>query len=59
MKKNYEEQAQRRVRKVNDIKTMFYQLIRNGMRNMEAYEQVGYHFYMSATEIRHIIAGRR
>lgn len=59
MKKNYEEQAQRRARKVNDIKTMFYQLTRQGMRNMEAYERVGYYFYMSATEIRHIIAGRR
>ena len=57
--KNYEEQAQRRARKVNDIKTMYWTLIRQGMPNMKAYEQVGYHFYMSATEIRHIIAGRR
>ena len=57
---NHEEQAQRRARKVNDIKTMFYQLTgHDGMPNMEAYEQVGYRFYMSSTEIRHIIAGRR
>lgn len=57
--KNYEDQAQRRARKVNDIKQMFYQLTQQGMPNMEAYEQVGYHFYLSETEIRHIIAGRR
>ena len=57
--KNYEDQAQRRLRKVNDIKTMFWSLTKQGMPNMTAYEQVGYRFYMSATEIRHIIAGRR
>ena len=60
MYKNNEDQAERRLRKVNAIKAMFYQLTQHGgMPNMEAYEQVGYHFYISATEVRHIIAGRR
>ena len=55
-----ESAAERRARRNNDIKTMFYQLTRHGnMPNMVAYELVGYHFYMSASEIRHIIAGRR
>ena len=36
---------------------MFYQLTRHGnMPNMVAYELVGYHFYLSAMEIRRIIA---
>ena len=65
--KNYEEQAERRLRKVNDIKAMFWKLLveeekkpkeeRRG--RMAIYEEVGYQFYESATEIRHIIAGRR
>lgn len=57
--RNNEDQAQRRARKVHDIKQMFYQLTRQGVPNMEAYEQVGYCFYLSEAEIRHIIAGRR
>ena len=59
MKKDYELQAQRRARKVQDIKTMFQQLTNQGVPNMEAYERVGWYFYLSETEIRHIIAGRR
>jgi len=55
-----ESTAERRARRNKDIKTMFYQLTQHGgTPNMEAYERVGYHFYMSASEIRHIIAGRR
>ena len=57
--KDYEEQAQRRARKVADIKEMFQRLTNEGMSYMKAYQQVGYHFYLSETEIRHIIAGRR
>ena len=59
MRKDYEIQAQRRARKVADIKEMFYRLTQQGVPNMEAYERVGWHFYLSETEIRHIIAGRR
>ena len=65
MKRNYEEQAQRRARKVNDIKTMFWSRCaeenkkENGLGKMAIYEEVAYHFYMSSTEIREIIANRR
>ena len=65
--KNYEEQAQRHARKIADIKTMFYRrMAEEGkkrrderMKTMDIYEEVGYAFYLSATEIREIIAGRR
>lgn len=52
-----ESTAERRARRNKDIQTMFYQLTRHGnMPNMVAYELVGYHFYLSAMEIRRIIA---
>lgn len=65
--KNYEDQAERRLRKVNDIKTMFWKRLaeeekkpaEERLGRMEIYEEVAYPFYMSPTEIRHIIAGRR
>ncbi len=65
--KNYEDQAERRLRKVNDIKAMFWKRCseeekkdpKERMIIMEIYDEVGYCFYLSADEIRHIIAGRR
>lgn len=59
MNRNNEEQAERRARKVRDIKTMFYGLLAAGTKTMQAYEKVAYHFYLSEKEIRDIIAGRR
>ena len=67
MKRNYELQAQRRARKIADIKQIFYNRLKKKkkkpeeerMKLMEIYEEVAYHFYMSQTEIREIIAGRR
>jgi hypothetical protein len=59
MQRNYEEQAQRRMREVEVIKTMYYDYLREGLSCMEAYEMVGYWFFRSTTEIRHIIKGRR
>lgn len=55
---DYLESAQeRRNRRNKDIKTLFQQLvIEQNMRCMDAYEVVGYHFYLSAMEIRRIIA---
>ena len=55
-----ESTAERRTRRDNDIKTLFQQLtIRENMSFMEAYEAVGYVFYLSAEQIRQIIAGRK
>jgi len=55
-----ESTAERRMRRNNDIKTLFQQLtIRENMSFMEAYEAVGYVFYLSAEQIRQIIAGRK
>ena len=52
--------AERKARRNNDIKTMFQQLtIQQNMPFMEAYEVVGYHFYLSAGQIRDILAGRK
>ena len=52
-----ESTAERRTRRDNDIKTLFHQLtIRENMSFMEAYEAVGYCFYVSACEIRRILA---
>ena len=67
MKRNYELQAQRRARKITDIKEMYYRRLAEEnkkqederMKLMEIYEEVAYSFYMSQTEIREIIAGRR
>jgi len=54
-----ESTAERRTRRNNDIKKLFYQLtINEGMSFMEAYEAVGYVFYLSSEQIRQIIAGR-
>jgi len=67
MKKDYELQAQRRARKVKDIQSMFNRRLaeenkkpkEDRLKTMDLYEEVAYHFYLSSTEIRHIIAGRR
>ena len=67
MKRNNELQAQRRARKINAIKEMFYQRLAEEdkkpkgerMRTMDIYEEVAYWFYLSEKEIRDIIAGRR
>lgn len=56
----YESTAERRARRNKDIKLFFhYLIIDRHMACMDAYEVVGYHFYLSENEIRHIIAGRR
>lgn len=65
--RNYEDQAQRRARKVADIKEMFYRRlseenqkpIEERKKLMAIYEEVAYRFYLSEKEIRDIIAGRR
>ena len=67
MARNYEAQAARRARKVNDIRSMFGRRLAeenkkpDGERKstMDIYEEVADAFYLSATEIREIIAGRR
>ena len=52
-----ESTAERRARRNNDIKHLFHQLtIHEGLSFMEAYEAVGYVFYISAAEIRRILA---
>ena len=52
-----ESTAERRARRNNDIKTLFFQLtIEEGFSFMDAYEAVGYRFYLSAAEIRRILA---
>ena len=54
-----ESTAERRARRNNDIKTLFFQLtIEEGFSFMDAYEAVGYPFYLSSEQIRQIIAGR-
>ena len=67
MARNYEAQAERRARKVNDIRSMFDRRMAEENKKpdeerkstMDIYEEVAYAFYLSQTEIRHIIAGRR
>ena len=67
MTRNYEVQAQRRARKIADIKEMFYRRMaeenkkpeKERMKLMDLYEEVAYHFYLSDTAVRAIIAGRR
>ena len=55
-----ESTAERKARRNKDIKTMFQQLtIHENMPFMQAYEVVGYHFYLSAGQIRDILAGRK
>ena len=52
-----ESTEERRTRKEKDIKQLFQQLtIHEGMPFMEAYEAVGYRFYLSACEIRRKLA---
>ena len=51
-----ESTAERRTRRDNDIKTLFQQLtIRENMSFMEAYEAVGYVFYLSADHVQKIL----
>ena len=55
-----ESTEERRARKERDIKQLFQQLtIKEGMPFMEAYEAVGYYFYLTAGQIRDILAGRK
>ena len=55
----YESTAERRARRNKDIKLFFqYLVVNRHMSCMDAYEVVGYHFYISAEQIRQIIAGR-
>lgn len=54
-----ESTAERRARRNRDIKNLFQHLtIDEEMSFMEAYEAVGYVFYLSAEQIRQIIARR-
>lgn len=54
-----ESTAVRRARRNNDIKMFFeYLTITRHISFMDAYEVIGYHFYLSAEQIRQIIAGR-
>ena len=51
-----ESAEERRARRENDIKTMFQQLtIAEGLPFMEAYEAVGYHFYISSDHVQKIL----
>jgi len=51
-----ESTAERRARRNNDIKQLFQQLtIQENMPFMDAYEAVGYVFYLSEYEIRRIL----
>ncbi|MBR1473219.1 MAG: hypothetical protein IJ602_03045 [Paludibacteraceae bacterium] len=53
----YESTQERRNRRNKDIKAMFQELcINQNVPCMEAYEIVGYYFYLSAMEVRRIIA---
>ena len=55
-----ESTAERRARRDNDIKALFQQLtIQENLPFMEAYEAVGYQFYLSAGQIRDILAHRK
>ena len=52
----YESSEERKNRRNRDIKTMFQTLtIKENMRCMDAYEVVGWHFYLSAEIIRRIL----
>ena len=55
-----ESTAERRARRDNDIKALFQQLtIQENLPFMEAYEAVEYQFYLSAGQIRDILAHRK
>ena len=48
-----ESTAERRARRNRDIKALFLHLtVEEGFSFMDAYEAVGYHFYLSAEQIR-------
>ena len=52
--------AERRTRRNKAIKSLFQHLVINeNMPVMEAYEAVGYVFYLSAAQIRDILTGRK
>lgn len=52
-----ESTEERKARKYRDVKAMFQVLtIKEGLSFMDAYEVVGWHFYLSAMEIRRILA---
>lgn len=52
-----ESSEERKARRNKGIKTLFQQLvIAEGMPCMEAYEAVGYQFYLSAVQIRAILS---
>ena len=54
-----ESTAERRARRNRDIKALFLHLTaEEGFSFMDAYEAVGYQFYLSAEQIRQIIARR-
>ena len=55
-----ESTSERRARRERDIKTRFqYLTIQENMPFMEAYEAIGYEFYLSAGQIRDILAHRK
>ena len=55
-----ESTAERRARRNNDIKNLFYKLtVEENFSFMDAYEAVGYVFYLSAGQIRDILAHRK
>ena len=55
-----ESTAERRARRNRDIKALFLHLTaEEGFSFMDAYEAVGYQFYLSAGQIRDILARRR
>ena len=52
----YESSEERKARRNRNIKTMFqYLVIDESMHCMDAYEVVGYHFYLSGEIIRRIL----
>ncbi|MBR4563734.1 MAG: hypothetical protein IKO26_04710 [Paludibacteraceae bacterium] len=54
-----ESTVERRSRRNRDIKALFQHLVvEEGFSFMDAYEAVGYQFYLSSEQIRQIIARR-
>ena len=55
-----ESTVERRARRNRDIKALFLHLtVEEGFSFMDAYEAVGYQFYLSAGQVRDILARRR
>ncbi|MBR0065604.1 MAG: hypothetical protein IJQ06_08440 [Paludibacteraceae bacterium] len=55
-----ESTVERRSRRNRDIKALFQHLVvEEGFSFMDAYEAVGYQFYLSAGQIRDILAHRK